>query len=51
MTQTISKSEEEKEIKQKKVEKDNIFLDILYNLVVQLPAIGIAWIASKINWD
>jgi len=51
MTQTIVKSEEEKEIKQKKVEKDNIFLDILYNLVVQLPVIAVTWVISKINWD
>jgi hypothetical protein len=51
MTQTIVKSEEENEIKQKKVERDNIFLDILYNLVVQLPAIAVTWVISKINWD
>jgi len=51
MTQTIVKSEEENEIKQKKVERDNIFLDILYNLVVQLPAIAVTWVISKINCD
>ena len=51
MTQALSKIESEQEIKQKKVEKDNIFLDILYNLVVQLPMIAVTWAISKIDWD
>jgi hypothetical protein len=51
MTQTLSKIESEKELKRKKVEKDNIFLDILYNLVVQLPLIAVTWVISKFDWD
>ena len=41
----------EEELKRKKVEKDNIFLDILYNLVVQLPVIAVTWVISKFDWD
>ncbi len=51
MTQAPAKIESKEEVKQKKDEKDNIFLDILYNLVVQLPVIAVTWIISKINWD
>ena len=51
MTQAPAKIESEQEIKQKKVEKDNIFLDILYNLVVQLPVIVVTWVISKFEWD
>jgi hypothetical protein len=51
MTQALSKIESEQEIKQKKVEKDNIFLEILYNLLVQLPMISVTWIISKFDWD
>ena len=51
MTQALSKIESEQEIKQKKVEKDNIFLDILYNLVVQLPVIAVTWVISRFEWD
>ena len=35
----------------RKEEKDNIFLDMLYNLAVQLPLIVITWIISKFDWD
>jgi hypothetical protein len=31
----------------RKEEKDNIFLEILYNILVQLPAMVIVWIISK----
>jgi hypothetical protein len=51
MTQASAKIESEQEIKQKKVEKDNIFLDILYNLVVQLPVVAVTWVISKFDWD
>jgi len=37
--------------KKRKEERDNIFLDILYNMFVQLPVIVIAWIISKFDWD
>jgi hypothetical protein len=41
----------EEELKRKKVEKDNIFLDILYNLIVQLPVIVVTWVISRFDWD
>jgi hypothetical protein len=51
MIQAPAKIESGQEIKQKKVEKDNIFLEILYNLAVQLPIIAVTWVISKIDWD
>jgi len=51
MTETPVRVEQEHEVKKRKVEKDNIFLDILYNLVVQMPVLAISWIISKIDWD
>ena len=51
MTETPIRVEQEQEVKKRKVERDNIFLDILYNLVVQMPALVIAWVVSKIDWD
>ncbi len=35
----------------RKEEKDNIFLEILSNIFVQIPAIIITWIVSKIDWE
>jgi hypothetical protein len=35
----------------RKEEKDNIFLEILYNVVVQLPAMIVVWIISKFTSD
>jgi|LauGreDrversion4_2_1035121.scaffolds.fasta_scaffold47644_2 hypothetical protein len=35
----------------RKEEKDNIFLEILYNVLVQLPAIIVVWIISKFTSD
>ena len=40
-----------KEQEKRKEEKDNIFIDILYNLVVQTPVLVISWIVSKLDWD
>jgi len=51
MTQTPAKIESQEELKRKKVEKDNIFLDILYNLIVQLPVIAVTWVISRFDWD
>ena len=51
MTETPIRVEQEQEIKKRKVERDNIFLDILYNIVVQMPVMAISWIFSKIDWD
>lgn len=51
MTQASAKIESKEEIKRKKVEKDNILLDIFYNIIIQLPAIAITWILSRIDWD
>lgn len=51
MSQAPTKIEPKKEIKIKNQEKDNIFLDLFYNAVVQLPIIAITWVISKINWD
>ena len=33
----------------RKEEKDNIFVDMLYNLVVYLPVLVISWIWEKIS--
>jgi hypothetical protein len=35
----------------RKEEKDNIFLEILYNFLVQLPAMVVVWIISKFTSD
>jgi len=35
----------------RKEEKDNIFVDMLYNLFVQLPVFVIAWIFSQFTDD
>jgi len=51
MTQAPTKSEEEKKVQQRKVERDNIFLDILYNIVVQMPILAISWVISRFDWD
>jgi len=51
MTETPVRVEQEQEVKKRKVERDNIFLDILYNLVVQMPVLAISWIVSKLDWD
>lgn len=51
MSQAPTKVKKEQELKQKKVEKDNLFLDILYNILVQAPALAFAWVISKIEWD
>ena len=33
----------------RKEEKDNIFVDMLYNLVVYLPVLVISWLWEKIS--
>jgi hypothetical protein len=33
----------------RKEEKDNIFVDMLYNLVVYLPVLVISWIWDKLT--
>ena len=33
----------------RKEEKDNIFVDMLYNLVVYLPVLVISWIWEKVS--
>ena len=45
MTRAPAKDKEEKR------EKDNIFLEIHYSLLVQLPIIVVTWIISKFDWD
>jgi hypothetical protein len=35
----------------RKEEKDNIFLEILSNVLIQLPVMVIMWIISKFDWD
>ena len=51
MTETPIRVEQEQEDVKRKVEKDNIFLDFLYNIVIQVPILAIGWVISKINWD
>ena len=50
MTQASAKIESEQEIKQKKVEKDNIFLDTLYNIIAYIPAAIITWFVSNFDF-
>ncbi len=33
----------------RKQERDNIFLDVLYNLVVYVPVLIISWVWDKIS--
>ena len=33
----------------RKEEKDNIFLDMLYNLVVYIPVLVISWVVDKFS--
>jgi hypothetical protein len=33
----------------RKEEKDNIFVDILYNIVVYIPVLVISWIVDKFS--
>ncbi len=35
--------------KERKEEKDNIFLDMLYNLVVYIPVLFISWVVDKFS--
>ena len=35
----------------RKEEKDNIFVDMLYNLVVYLPVLVVSWLWNKITDD
>lgn len=41
----------EKEKQKRKNEEDNIFTDILYNIVVYIPVAIISWIASRFDLD
>ena len=51
MAQAPSKVDEDKKVKYRKEEKDNIFVDIIYNIVIQTPVLIISWIVSKFDWD
>lgn len=33
----------------RKEEKDNIFVDILYNIVVYIPVLIISWVVNKFS--
>ena len=50
MTQAPAKIESKQEIKQKKVEKDNLFLDALYNIISYIPAAIITWFVSNFDF-
>ena len=51
MTQAPAKIESQEELETKKIEKDNIFLEIFNSLLVQVPLIAVTWIISKFDWD
>jgi hypothetical protein len=40
-----------KDKERQKEKKDNIFFEILYNIVVQIPVFIITWFISKLDWD
>jgi uncharacterized membrane protein len=46
MSQAPAKDKEEQ-----KKERDNIFLEILYNILIQLPIMAVAWIISQFTED
>ena len=46
MTQSIQDKK-----KEQRENKDNIFLEILYNLLVQLPVLVIGWIITQFTSD
>lgn len=35
----------------RKEESENIFLEILHNIIIQFPVMLIGWIISKFDWD
>lgn len=37
--------------KENKEKKDNIFLEILYNILIQLPVMIVAWLFSQFTSD
>jgi hypothetical protein len=37
--------------KSKEEDKDNIFMEFLYNVLIQLPTMVVVWIISKFSWD
>ena len=49
MTQTIQKSEEEKEEK-KESRFNNFILDSIYNVIAYIPAAIITWIVSNLDF-
>lgn len=44
MTQTVQDKKTEKKEEEK---KDNFFLELLYNLLIQLPVVAIGWVISQ----
>jgi hypothetical protein len=40
-----------KDREKQKEDRDNIFVAILYNIVVQLPVMAIAWVISQFSDD
>ena len=40
-----------KEEKKQKENRDNIFLDMLYNIIVHMPVLVFSWIISQFDWD
>ena len=41
----------EKEQTKKRKDEDNIFTDMIYNIIVYLPVLIISWIADKFDWS
>lgn len=51
MTQTIQKPEEETKKPQKKPSRfDNVFVDMVYNIVAWLPVTIISWFVSNLDF-
>jgi len=51
MTQVKTKNPEEELKKEKKTSKfDNVFFDMLYNVITWLPVTIISWIASNLDF-
>ncbi len=50
MTQTIQDKKEEDKKQKKHSRFDNVFFDMLYNVVAWLPVTIISWIASNLDF-
>jgi len=51
MTQTIQQAQEQDREKKKTSKFDNVFLDMVYNVIAWLPATIISWVISNLDLE